>query len=55
MREVKNEQSNAIFGWGILCLIISIVLIVMHKKVHPGVVVAFVFFIVGIIQAIRLK
>jgi len=40
---------------GILCLIISIVFVIMHKKIHAGVIASFALFIVGIIQAIRLR
>lgn len=37
---------------GILCLIISIVIAVTQKRITPGTIVAFVFFIIGVYKAL---
>ncbi len=54
MEEKMNRGIEYLIG-GILCLIISIVFMIMHKRISAGVIASFVLFILGIVQAIRLR
>jgi hypothetical protein len=49
-----NRGTEYLIGW-ILCLIISIAFMIINKRISAGVIASFVLFIVGIVQAIRLR
>ncbi|MBP3791824.1 MAG: hypothetical protein ILA26_07330 [Methanobrevibacter sp.] len=49
-----NRGMQYLIG-GILCLIISIAFMIIHKKISSSVVASFILFIIGIVQAIRLR